>query len=953
MPSQVRIFTSPRALGETLSESDLKPSAATPRTVPEFLPELPKPTVGGGLKARHYVMEASHEEKKPKKGGVTYAHQDELPKLPIPDLEQTCQKYLAALKPLQTPREHAETRHAVQEFLKHEGPELNEKLKKYAEGRTSYIEQFWYDSYLNFDNPVVLNLNPFFLLEDDPTPARNNQVTRAASLIVSALEFVRAVRKEELPPDTVKGTPLCMHQYSRLFGTARVPTDAGCQIEQDPESKHIIVMCHGQFYWFDVLDDNSDLIMTERDIAINLQTIIDDASQTPIQEAAKSALGVLSTENRKVWSGLRDVLTREPGSNNADCLSIVDTALFVVCLDYTEPTTAAALCQNMLCGTSEIEKGVQIGTCTNRWYDKLQIIVCKNGSAGINFEHTGVDGHTVLRFASDVYTDTILRFARTINGKAPTLWASTSPDPSKRDPESFGDVHTTPHKLEWDMTPELRIAVRFAETRLADLIEQNEFQCLDFAAYGKNFITSAGFSPDAFVQMAFQAAYYGLYGRVECTYEPAMTKMFLHGRTEAIRTVSEESVDFVQTFWADNPPEKKVEALRKACQRHVATTRDCAKAQGCDRHLYALFCLWQRCVDEETYGANSSNGYASSDAASDRGSLIGTSPPGEPAYLLDGSNSSTASSPTRFTTNQTTTTAVSPSRSRHNSVQSSSSRSSSRNGANNCGGSSGGAGASHPLPLIFADAGWDKLNTTILSTSNCGNPSLRHFGFGPVSGDGFGIGYIIKDEQISICVSSRHRQTRRFVDALESYLLEIRRIIRVVAAEKGQAAGLGRLSMRGSRAREAEGLKEAARVNGEGGKAGLVNGVVNGKGQQAPSCSSSSSRPKLRGRLITGASDLGAGAGGLRRGGSDLGGGAHSISSPTEESLGLSDDELGGYGFFDAGMLLQALKGRNHGHHGEDAHHHHGHHHHHHDGAAAAVQARRRDIGRKLRLVDY
>ena len=43
-----------------------------------------------------------------------------------------------------------------------------------------------------------------------------------------------------------------------------------------------------------------------------------------------------------------------------------------------------------------------------------------------------------------------------------------------------------------------------------------------------------GFSPDAFVQMAIQAAYYGLYGRVENVYEPAMTKVFLHGRTEAI-----------------------------------------------------------------------------------------------------------------------------------------------------------------------------------------------------------------------------------------------------------------------------------------------------------------------------------------------------------------------------------------------------------------------------------
>ncbi|KXX74233.1 putative mitochondrial carnitine O-acetyltransferase [Madurella mycetomatis] len=913
MPTQVRIFTSPRSLGETLA-SPVRPSAV-PRSVPEYpeYQEVPKPTVSPALKARHYTMSASQDEKP--KGGVTYAHQDHLPKLPIPDLERTCERYLTALRPLQSLREHAETRHAVQDFLKGEGPELNEKLKKYAEGRTSYIEQFWYDSYLNFDNPVVLNLNPFFLLEDDPTPARNNQITRAASLAVSALEFVRAVRKEELPPDTVKGTPLCMYQYMRLFGTARVPTDAGCQIEQDPDSKHIIVMCHGQFYWFDVLDDNSDLIMTEKDIAINLQTIIDDAAQTPIQDAAKGALGILSTENRKVWSGLRDVLMREPGSNNADCLSIVDTALFVICLDYTEPATAAALCQNMLCGTSEIEKGVQIGTCTNRWYDKLQIIVCKNGSAGINFEHTGVDGHTVLRFASDVYTDTILRFARTINGKAPTLWASTSPDPSKRDPESFGDVNTTPHKLEWDMTPELRIAVRFAETRLADLIEQNEFQCLDFGAYGKNFITSMGFSPDAFVQMAFQAAYYGLYGRVECTYEPAMTKMFLHGRTEAIRTVSDESVNFVQTFWADNPAEQKIEALRRACERHVKTTRDCSNAQGCDRHLYALFCLWQRTVDEEMgYGmstATSSNGYSSPvDGMSDRGGAVSpvVGSPEEPsAYLMDGER---RRSPPPITT-----------RERGDSTTSRSSRGS--RGLD----SAHGNGNGHHLPLIFADPGWDKLNTTILSTSNCGNPSLRQFGFGPVSGDGFGIGYIIKDERISICVSSRHRQTRRFVDTLESYLLEIRRILRITAGSRRT------VPIKQTRAREIDSI----RVAGAG--KSVVNGV-NGVGGSGGSRSVTKS--KLRGRLITGGLE----GTGRQKSGLSVNGerGSVSMSSPTDESLAMSeDDELGGYGFFDAGMLLQALKARGEGHgNGETK-----------PSERAAVQARRREVGKKLRLIDY
>jgi carnitine O-acetyltransferase len=585
--------------------------------------------------------------------------------------------------------------------------------------------------------------------------------------VISALSFVRAVRREELPPDTLKGVPLCMYQYSRLFGTARVPTDHGCHIGQDQESKHIVVLCHGQFYWFDVLDDNSDLIMTEKDVSINLQTIVDDAQQTPIQDAAKGALGVLSTENRKTWSGLRDVMTREEGSNNADCLGIVDSALFILCLDYTEPNSQADLCQNMLCGTSQVEKGVQIGTCTNRWYDKLQIIVCKNGSAGINFEHTGVDGHTVLRFASDVYTDTILRFARTINGQAPSLWASTSPDPAKRDPASFGDVSTTPHKLEWDMIPELSIAVRFAETRLADLIQQNEFQTLDFTAYGKNFMTSMGFSPDAFVQMAFQAAYYGLYGRVECTYEPAMTKVFLHGRTEAIRSVTPESVDFVQTFWAENPAEQKVEALKKACQKHTAITKECAKAQGCDRHLYALFSVWQKAVDEDGAEAASSNGMSSNgysspvDAGSSRDpSVVGS--PGRSSILSDGDE-------VRLT------------RTRGNSSPSQ---------------------HQHSMPLIFADSGWDKLNTTVLSTSNCGNPSLRQFGFGPTSGDGFGIGYIIKDEGISICASSKHRQTKRFVDALESYLLEIRRVLKAT-----QRRGT---SPKASRAREASASRPAA-----------------------------------------------------------------------------------------------------------------------------------------------
>ncbi|BDD61437.1 hypothetical protein MPDQ_001167 [Monascus purpureus] len=775
----------------------------------------------------------------PKEKKLTFANQPLLPKLPIPDLESSCRKYLDALRPLQTPSEREDTKAAVDEFLRTDGPVLQEKLKNYASSQTSYIEQFWYDSYLNYDNPVVLNLNPFFLLEDDPTPARNDQVTRAASLVVSALNFVRAVRREELPPDTVRGTPLCMSQYSRLFGTARVPTENGCFIRHDPTAKHIVVLCRGQFYWFDVLDDNNDLIMTEKDISLNLQVIVDDAQHTPIQEAAKGAIGVLSTENRKVWSGLRDILTKDEGSNNAECLDIVDTALFVLCLDYTEPSTTAQLCANMVGGTNEVVKGVQSGTCTNRWYDKLQIIVCKNGSAGINFEHTGVDGHTVLRFASDIYTDTILRFARSINGQAPSMWVTSSPDPSKRDPRSFGNVSTTPRKLEWDMTPELSTALRFAESHLADLLQQHEFEVLDFEGYGKNFITSMGLSPDAFVQMALQAAYYGLYGRVENTYEPAMTKTFLHGRTEAIRSVTDEALDFVKIFWGDNPAELKVEALRKATQRHSATTKDCSKGQGQDRHLYALYCLWQRSFEEGLFSSNSSevttsNGYSSSPAESGVASnltpsLKPSSAPSDDGYLSNGSNG--------------------------------------LNGAR--------IATTVPTPTIFSDSGWDKINNTILSTSNCGNPSLRHFGFGPTSADGFGIGYIIKDESISFCASSKHRQTGRLMYSLESYLLEIRKLLRSTNHRVR--------SPRTSRAREMEQLAERFQTE-----------------------------PR-RGRIVS------------QRG----------TETPTTDSGELDDDGMGGYGFFDAGMLLHALKGVSA------------------ERERGEKPAKRRVVGKKLHLTDY
>lgn len=646
----------------------------------------------------------------------TFAHQGKLPKLPVPPLEDTCRRYLRALEGLQDEQEHAKTKQAVDMFLHGDGPRIQDRLKEWAKSKDSYIEDFWYESYLQHSDPVVLSLNPFFVLENDPTPDRGSQLPRAASLIISSLGFIHDLRKGLLDPDMVKNVPLDMDQYTRLFGTARIPTENGCKMMTNAEARHIVILRRGQFYWFEVLDHDDRPILTEREILRNLQAIVRDADEVPPHSVAQSAIGMLSTENRKTWSRLRTKLQRD--KKNASCLQIVDHALFVVCLDDTAPQNLADICGNFLCGTYDLKDGQQVGTCTNRWYDKLQIIVCADGTTGINFEHTGVDGHTVLRFAADVFTEGLMLLARSINPSAPALFhAKLSPHARSFKSKAPNDCtssceqyaySTNPKKLEWTLSPELRAGIRFAETRLSDLICQNDCQALEFKRYGKSFITSHGFSPDAFVQMAFQAAYYGLYGRIECTYEPAMTKAFLHGRTEAIRTVQPHSVHFVKTFFSEAPNEEKIKALRVACQKHVDLTKECGKGLGQDRHLYALYCLLRREQQEQ---------------------------PSSPTHSQDDIDRP-----------------LSPI-----------STSSDRN--------------TKPLPAIFTDPGWSLLNTSILSTSNCGNPALRLFGFGPVAADGYGLGYIIKEDGISVCGSSKHLQTRRFLDTLQGYLLEMQKML--------------------------------------------------------------------------------------------------------------------------------------------------------------------------------
>lgn len=62
-----------------------------------------------------------------------------LPKLPLPELSSTMEKYLRCLKPIISMEAYENTEKIVEEFTKNEGPKLQEIIRKAAEDKDNWV----------------------------------------------------------------------------------------------------------------------------------------------------------------------------------------------------------------------------------------------------------------------------------------------------------------------------------------------------------------------------------------------------------------------------------------------------------------------------------------------------------------------------------------------------------------------------------------------------------------------------------------------------------------------------------------------------------------------------------------------------------------------------------------------------------------------------------------------
>ena len=98
-----------------------------------------------------------------------------------------------------------------------------------------------------------------------------------------------------------------------------------------------------------------------------------------------------------------------------------------------------------------------------------------------------------------------------------------------------------PTELTFVLDAATKTNIAAAEEHFDTLIGQHDMEVLHYEGYGKDYIKAHKASPDAWVQMVKQLAFHKMFGRPGVCYESAQTRKFQLGRTEVIRSASNES----------------------------------------------------------------------------------------------------------------------------------------------------------------------------------------------------------------------------------------------------------------------------------------------------------------------------------------------------------------------------------------------------------------------------
>uniref|UniRef100_A0A672KI15 Carnitine O-acetyltransferase n=1 Tax=Sinocyclocheilus grahami TaxID=75366 RepID=A0A672KI15_SINGR len=426
------------------------------------------------------------------------------------------------------------------------------------------LSDWWMQSaYLDSRMPVAMYTSPGVVLPKMHFQDRQGQMRFAAKLIAGVLDFKSMIDSETLPVEYLGGKPLCMDQYYQVLTSCRIPGPkrdvvVNYAIGKTPPS-HITVVHNFQFFVLDVYNSDGSPLTVDQ-IYVQLEKIWNSSLQTN-----KEPVGILTSNHRNTWGKAYNNLIKD--KTNKESVRAIQKSIFTVCLDAPMPRVSDEMYHNKV-AAQMLHGGGSRWNSGNRWFDKtLQFIVGEDGSCGLTYEHAPAEGPPIV-FLVDHVVDYM---KRTEMVRTPMI-----PLPM-------------PQKLRFNITPEIKKDIEKAKQNMNIMAHELDVRVLNFTHYGRKFPKSHKMSPDAFIQMALQLAYYRMYQTCCPTYESASLRMFRLGRTEAVLSTTTESLQFTKAM--DDPSEhnsEKAALLDKAIKVHREHTHMAIHGHGIERHMLGL-----------------------------------------------------------------------------------------------------------------------------------------------------------------------------------------------------------------------------------------------------------------------------------------------------------------------------------------------------------------------------
>ena len=482
------------------------------------------------------------------------------PKLPVPSLRATLDRFLTALKPLLTATQLSEAASLTRDFSDKQGPYLQRKLVQLAEETDNWA------GYVTVHARYLSNRASLLLTNGVGTrltPIQIGSLDAIHSLslyICTALSLSEQVRDGKLPQETLHNQPLCMQQYKSMFGVSRLPGLKMDSYSRAPASRHIILMHRGGIHKVPVYRGGAEEPVSAQEMYTLLSQVLTHP-QGGCEEGARS-VGLLTALKRDQWYSVRERLRESP--INMLSLAAVEGCLFSICLDdyEAEPYTLDERLKLGLFGDLK-------SPYFNRWFGlSHQSMMSADGYMSNIMEHSLFDGGPLIRYRA---------------------FKNTPFDPDfKIDPSLHVEL------LKWDICPPLQAEIARARAVVSTLYTAYDVHALTFSGYGKDFLKSYKLYPHGYIQMALQLAYFKLYHGLAPAYHPVSLRKYHGGRLEHPHTVSEESRAFVEAMSRDCPDGERYRLMLLAMARHREFISDASQGQAYCKHMLALRMLAER-----------------------------------------------------------------------------------------------------------------------------------------------------------------------------------------------------------------------------------------------------------------------------------------------------------------------------------------------------------------------